>query len=96
MEKTENTKEEINFLTPKRESINVFGRLSYSEGDKSWNLIRLKKDVLREYPQLKERMGSFSYMMVIPRTLEDVKKKLVEIEKYGMGMPILLFFCKEE
>ena len=87
--------ETTTLLSPNHEAIKINGKLFYSEGDQSWNIIRLKKDVLKEFPQLKEKRGSFSYKMVIHRSPEEIKKSISEVGKDG-AIPILLFFCKEK
>ena len=85
----------LNTLKPIRESLQIEGRLFYSEGNQSWNGIRLKKEILREFPQLKDKTGNFKYVMIVPSSYDDMKKRIKEVEKNGEGMPILLFLCKE-
>ena len=83
---------EITFLTPHSHLFQVAGRIFYSEGDQSWNTIRLKKEILQQFPQLKEKSSSFGYVMIIPRSQEEMKK-LVDEKKESL--PILLFFHKD-
>ena len=83
-------------LKPKHDTLNVCGALSYSEGQRAWNLIRLKHDLLREFPQLKERREKFEYKLVMHRSFEDLKKAIKEIEKDKKVIPMLLFFCQKE
>ena len=83
-----------NFLTPRKEALKINGKLLYNEGDQSWNMIRLKKEVLYEFPQLKEKQSSFSYLMVIGKTQEEIKQVLSEVNKEAV--PVLLFFNKEK
>lgn len=91
-EKTTNNKEESVPLAPNQDSIKVSGKLFYNEG--SWNTIRLKKEVLHEFPQLREKDGNFTYNMTILKTVEELKKMIAEMEKNGT-LPILMTFNKE-
>jgi len=68
--------------------------MSYSEGRRAWNLIRLKHDLLKEFPQLKERREKFGYKMVMHRSFEDLKKAIEKMEKKG-NLPLVLFFGRE-
>lgn len=80
-------------LKPNEEAVKVEGKLFYNDG--SWNTIRLKKEVLSVFPQLKEKESTFSYTMVIPKSVEESKKALLEIEANGR-IPILLLIDKDK
>ena len=80
-------------LTPKK-IIDIDGKLAYAEGFQSWNLIRLKKEIVDEFPQLREKRSIFSYKMVFCRNygeLLDYIKKL----KNDAVMPMLMWMYKE-
>jgi len=81
-------------LKPKHETLNIAGEISYSEGRRAWNLIRLKHDLLKEFPQLKERREKFSYKMIMHRSFEDLKKAIEEM-KADDAVPIFLFLCRK-
>lgn len=81
-------------LKPKHETLNVKGEISYSEGRRAWNLIRLKHDLLKEFPQLKERREKFNYKMVMHRSFEDLKKAISKMDKDD-AVPIFLFLCRK-
>lgn len=85
---------EGSLLVPRQEPVKIEGKLFYSEGEQSWNVLRLKNEVVREFPQLKEKREKFGYTLLISKTKEDVKKVLSEVEETG-AIPILLFFNKE-
>jgi len=98
MEKTKTSEEqekEISFLIPSQDIVKISGRLLYNEGIQAWSIIRLKNTVLNEFPQLRDKRGSFSYKMVIPRSFEAIKDLFGDLEEDNKKMPILLFFCKE-
>ena len=83
--------EEVVILSPSRQNIKINGKLHYNEGSQSWNLIRLKKEVLHEFPQLREKSASFGYTMIISKSKEGFEEL---IQKEKDGLPILLFFSK--
>ena len=82
-------------LIPKRETLSVDGKMSYAEENRAWNIIRLKQNILIEFPQLKLRREKFSYKMVMYRTYEELKKAIEEMEKNGEQIPILFSLYKE-
>ena len=86
-------KEQEIILSPSKNTIKIKGKLFYSEGAQSWNIIRLRREVLHEFPELKEKSASFGYTMIVPKTNDEVKKAILDIEK-GV-IPILLFFRRE-
>lgn len=78
-----------------RNCIDINGKILYSEGDQAWNLIRLKKDVLNEFYQLKERRLKFSYQMIYYRVYEDLEKAIKELKKQNKALPVLLWLYQE-
>lgn len=84
------------FLTPTKEVLTVKGKLSYSESAQAWNTIKIKKEVLLFFPQLREKRSMFGYTMLVPRTCEEIKEKLTELDKESNHIPILLFFEKSQ
>ena len=86
----ENGKEVV-ILSPNRQNVKISGKLNYNEGSQSWNLIRLKKEVLHEFPQLREKSASFGYTMIISKSKEGFEEL---IQKEKDGFPILLFLSR--
>ena len=84
----------MNVLKPKRETLNIQGELSYSEGRRSWNVIRFKQDLLKEFPQLKERREKFGYILTMHRSVEDLKKAISKLNKKD-AIPILMHLCRK-
>jgi len=72
------SEENQKILRPKQETLNISGNLSYSEGNRAWNVIRLKQDILKEFPQLKERREKFDYNMIMHHSFKDLKKAIAE------------------
>ena len=77
-----------------RNQVNVDGKILYSEGDQAWNLIRLKKDVINEFNQLKEKSSKFSYHMAYFRAYEELEKAVKSLKKEG-ALPVLVWFYRD-
>ena len=80
-------------LTPKR-IIDIDGKLAYAEGFQSWNLIRLKKEIVDEFPQLKEKRSNFSYKLIFCRNHEELLNHIKKLREEEV-MPLLLWMYKE-
>lgn len=93
---TEDKSREIRILTPQRETLKILGKLSYKEGAQAWSVLQLKKEILQEFPQLKEKRGKFCYLMTFHRTFKEIKKELADLEKKNEVLPILLLFGREK
>ena len=81
-------------LSP-RKIINVKGKIHYNESKQAWSNIKLKRELINEFPQLKEKRASFSYELMFGRTVEDLDKALKELAKKGEVVPMLMFLYKE-
>ena len=80
-------------LTPGK-VFEVQGNLSYSESLGAWNTLRFRKELMKEFPQLKEKRSKFSYKLVSCRDLDEFKKTIEELKKEKIK-PLLLFLYKE-
>jgi len=82
-------------LSP-RKLINSEGKILYSEGFQAWNIIRLKKELFEEFPELKEKRSKFSYKLIFHRTPEEFEKAVKELKKRNEEvMPLMLWLFKE-
>jgi hypothetical protein len=90
MEKTPSEKKP---LVP-RNFLDVEGKIIYSEGDQAWNLIRLRKEILNEFHQLKEKSSKFSYKILYFRNFEEFQAEFKKIKK-GEVLPMLVWFYRE-
>ena len=82
-------------LTP-RTKVESEGRIYYSESSQAWNVIKLKKDLFLEFPQLKEKRSKFSYKIVHHRNLKEFEKAVREIVKERKdAMPLMLWLYKD-
>ena len=83
-------------LRPKKERIEVNGRISYQESTHSWSQLNLRKAILDEFPQLKERMSSFGYKVIFYQAYAQLEKFIKKLRIEGDALPILIWFAKEK
>jgi len=77
-----------------RTSVESEGKVAYSESSQAWSVLRLKKGLVSEFPQLKEKRSKFCYRLVYYRDLEELKKAVGGIDK-NEGMPMLLWLMRD-
>ncbi len=80
-------------LTP-RTLIDSEGKIHYNESNQSWGQLILKKEIVDEFPQLKEKMSKFSYKIIYHRTLKEFLKEIKKLNNEEV-MPMLLWLHKE-
>lgn len=85
----------IQILSPTKEILKIRGKLSYSESSGAWNVLKIKKDILKIFPQLRDKNNKFAYHMIIPSSPDEAKKKFEELKELKDMVPILLFFEKD-
>jgi hypothetical protein len=83
-------------LRPSKEEVILEGRLAYSESLRAWNTIRLKKGILDEFKQLRDRMTKFAYKMIFYSEWNELEKALRKNRKEGLPVPVLIWFVKEK
>jgi hypothetical protein len=76
-----------------RNFLDVEGKIIYSEGDQAWKLIRLRKDLLNEFHQLKEKSQNFHIKSFILEALRNFKQN--EEDKEREVLPMLVWFYRE-
>jgi len=81
-------------LTP-RKIVRVNGILSYDEALQAWSILRLRKDLINEFNQLKEKRSKFSYELLFYRSYEEFEKAMKDLIKKEEVLPILMFLKKE-
>ena len=86
---------ETKVLQPRRTPLNIKGRISYRETDQAWNLIKLRREILNEFADLKEKRSKFLYQMIFYRTYAELEAYVKKIKKNESALPILLFLEKE-
>lgn len=86
---------EAKILQPSRQVLDVKGKIAYGDSSHSWSNIRLKKEIVDEFPALKEKRAKFSYNMLFYRTYNDLEKALRRMRRKKMPLPILLFMMRD-
>jgi len=87
----------IRFLSPIKETVEIKGKLFYSDSDQAWNLIRIKKELLHEFPHLKEKdIEGLVYYMKLYRNYGELKQFVESLEKSSATIPIVLFIGQEK
>ena len=84
---------EKRLISPKK-IIDVEGKLAYAEGFQSWNILRLKKEIVDEFPQLKEKRSNFSYKLIFCRNYEELLNYFKKLKSDSV-MPMLMWMYKE-
>jgi len=80
-----------------RNIIDIKSNMYYDESNHAWNIIRLKSEIVKEFPQLKEKRSKFSYQLIYYRTIEELEKAIRELKKQkDVPLPVLLFMYKEK
>jgi len=85
----------VQILSPVKETLKVKGKLSYSEGDQAWSTLRLKKEILQKFPHLKEKQGSFVYLMAYYNSYDELKEEIKVFEKQKDKIPLVFFIGRE-
>ena len=83
-------------LRPQRNKLETKGKLSYMESTHSWSLMNLRKPVIEEFPQLKERCSAFGYKMTFFHEYEELEKLIRKLKRDGEALPILVWLVKEK
>jgi hypothetical protein len=87
---------EPQILRPQKNKLEINGKLSYLESTHSWSLMNLRKVVVEEFPQLKERVSSFGYKMLFYHDYENLEKFIKKLRKGGDALPILIWLTREK
>ena len=83
-------------LRPWFDKLEAEGLISYESGVNRWNLIRIKKNFVEQFPQLKEKRSKFSYKMTFYPSYEQLRKFVNDLDKKRGPLPILLYLIQEK
>lgn len=86
----------VKIFSPSAEILTIKGKLFYHEGSQAWSMMRLKKEVIKRYPHLKEKRGNFIYFLKVPETFTELKEEIESLEKTGNALPLILLLGKEK
>lgn len=89
-----NMEEQI--LRPQRNKLEIKGKLSYRESMGCWSRIALGKQIIQEFPQLKEKQSKFGFKMAFYYEHKDLEKALKKLKSEGEALPLLLWFVKSK
>ena len=64
------------------------------EGD--WNTIRFKRQILEEFPQLRDRGTIIRYKLVFYKTYEELANAVEELKEGDIGLPLVLYLYKDK
>jgi len=87
---------EAQILRPPKNKLEINGKLSYRESTHSWCVIRLGKEIIHEFPQLKERTSNFGYKMAFYQDHNSLEKFIRKLKREGEALPILVWLVKEK
>lgn len=85
---------EWKILQPSNKMINITGKMFYRESIQAWNTMRIKKEILSEFPALKEKRSVFSYQMIFYKEYDELERAIKRMKKDNLPPPLLLFFRK--
>lgn len=88
--------EQKKFIAPRREPIKTNGKVSYWEGQQAWSIIRIKQEILKEFPQLKEKSSPVGYQLRFYRDFDQLEKALRKVKKESGVPPLLVWFFKDK
>ena len=86
----------MTYLIPTDKQKTITGKLAYNESVRAWNIIRLKKDILDYYTQLRQKNSTFSYEMQVSYHYDIIEKLIKKAKKEGRAPPLMLWLKIEE
>ena len=83
-------------LVPFKKHKTITGRMYYNESMSAWSIIQLKKTLLEDYEELRNRRNKFSYEMFMSCTFDEIEIHLKAAKKQGRAPPLMIWFKKME
>jgi len=83
----------MHLLKPRLNPIKVEGKLYYCEGDRSNSIIRLKKEIRKEFVDSSKK--DIKYIMEYYRTKEEFQSRVNNLVKEE-NLPFILFLFRDE
>ena len=82
-------------LNTRRSNAKVTGKLTYNNGDGLFTNLRLKKEILQNFPtSLKDPNANFVYIMQVFKTWEELEKEIKTLKKEMSVAPFLFHIAK--
>ena len=82
-------------IKPITQPLIVNGRLIYNEANRTSSIIRLKKKIIKEFPDLK-RKKKMLYQFEFCRSYEKTIDRIKQMQERDQGIPFLIFFYAEK
>lgn len=82
-------------IRPYDDVLDIMGHVAYDGNYGAWNTIRLKKEVLQEFPQLKEKTAKIRYKLLFYKDYDEFIAAVTKMKENNEPLPILLYFYKE-
>ena len=82
---------EEKILRPKTNNLELRGKLSYFESTQAWSCLNLRKPILDEFPELKEKISAFGYKMIFHHEYKELEKLIRKLKRDGEALPILMW-----
>ncbi|MDO8655952.1 MAG: hypothetical protein Q7K45_01825 [Nanoarchaeota archaeon] len=77
-------------IKPLVKPIVTSGRISYEESSRAYTLIRFKRRIIDEFPQL-QTSKKWQYQLEYCRTYPATLKRIEQAQTLDQGIPLLLF-----
>ena len=78
-------------LEPINEAVEIKGSLFYDYHSRACSIIRLKKDLINKFPQLKDRMAKIKYELLLQPNFQELIQNIEKLKENGEPVPIMMF-----
>ena len=82
-------------LQPWEEKITAEGKVTYQLCAGAWNSIRLKKVILDQFPELRDKRANINYRIEFFRSYDKILAEIQKMKESKAGIPMLLYLYKE-
>ncbi len=86
----------LQILSRKLEKAEITGKMCYSEHHRSWSVLRFRKDIIKELPQLMDRTTECSYKIIFHPTYKELEKAIRKMKRDKIPVPAMMMFMKEK
>jgi hypothetical protein len=85
----------MRMLHPWNNIVKAQGKIYYCSGTETWQLLKLNKEILVAFPELKEKRSKFGYNMFFPQNLKKFKQLSNDVLSGKNPIPIMINLVKE-
>lgn len=82
-------------ITPSKDTLESFGKVTYTESLRAWANIKFKKSVVDKFLILKRRDVRFSYHLIYNEEYSKIERILKNMRKNKETPPFLLIIRKD-